>query len=145
MLLLDTAQRRIRAARLPILLLGISALLAGCGSSAEESGATESFHHDVSRLEQRTTPPGAASHVTTEPAGRSGIAEAAWRVDSHMPWVEYSLWVRGQLASEMDVDTSMARVLKGVEASSTDIFYLKLAPDSLDSEVVLVQLSAVPR
>ena len=128
-----------------VVVLGLTALVAGCGDSADDSGVTQSFRHEVARLKQRTTPAGAISHVTAEPAARSGTADAAWRLDSQLPWPEFSSWARRRLGSEFDVDTSMARVLKGARASATDIYYITLAPDALDSGVVLVHLTALPR
>jgi len=128
-----------------ILSLAMLVLTAGCGGSVEDSGVTLSFRNDVSRLEKRTTPPGARSRRTLEPSIGSASAEAAWEVKTDLPWPEYSRWVRQQREPEFDIATSGAREMRAAMGSSTDLYFLTIAPDSLDSAAVSIQFRAVPR
>jgi hypothetical protein len=121
------------------------ALATGCGGTVEDPGVTASFRDDISRLERRTTPPGALSHRTLDPAIRSGAAEAAWEVKSDLPWPEYSRWVRKQIEPEFDIATDGARELRATKGFSTDLYFLTIVPDSLDSAAVSIQLRALPR
>lgn len=131
--------------RTSLISLAILAPAVGCGGRTENPSVTSSFRNDVSRLEQRTTPPGAMWRRTLEPAVRSTAAEAAWEVSTGLPWPEYSRWVRQQLAPEFDVETSAARELRAAKGSSADLYFLTIAPDSLDSAAVSVQFRALPR
>ena len=131
--------------RSSLISLAMFALAAGCGGRARDADVTPSFREDVSRLEQRTTPAGGPSNKTLEPAIRSTAAEAAWEVRTRSPWPEYSRWVRRQLETEFGVDTSAARELRATKGSSTDLYFLAIAPDSLDPNTVSVQVRAVPR
>ena len=125
--------------------LAILAVVAGCGGRAGDVGVTSSFRDDVARLEQRTRPVGAVARRTLEPAIRSTAAEAAWVVKTQMLWPEYSLWVRRQLEPEFDIDTSVVRALRAVKGSPTDLYFLAIAPDSVDPNTVSVQFRALPR
>lgn len=131
--------------RSSLISLAMLALATGCGGRAGDAGVTPSFREDVSRLEQRTTPAGALSTRTLEPAIRGSAAEAAWEVKTDLPWPEYSRWVQQQLAPEFNFNASVARELRASKGSSTDLYSLTIISGSLDSATVSIEFRATPQ